>query len=60
MVATEELAERIGETAWSCEALGVIRRGLNVPRSGCGGSGRRAIRDSILLAAADVQCALRQ
>ena len=28
MVATEELAERIGETAWSCEALGVSRATL--------------------------------
>lgn len=28
MVATEELAERIGETVWSCEALGVSRATL--------------------------------
>ncbi len=28
MVATEELAERIGKTAWSCEALGVSRATL--------------------------------
>ena len=28
MVATEELSKRIGETAWSCEALGVSRATL--------------------------------